>query len=42
MSIGNGQFIEYDGMKDNEGIEIISEYYSSYPKYIGSFELNKK
>ena len=42
MSIGNGQFIEYDGMKDNDGIEISGEYESSYPKDKGTFELNKK
>ena len=42
MSIGNGQFIEYDGIKDNDGIEISGEYDSSYPKDKGIFALHKK
>ncbi|SHI77802.1 hypothetical protein [Aquimarina spongiae] len=42
MSIGNGQFIEYDGMKNIHGIEISGEYDSSYPRDKGTFELNKK
>ncbi|UKM66592.1 hypothetical protein GSB9_03182 [Flavobacteriaceae bacterium GSB9] len=42
MAIGNGQFIEYDGMKDNDGTGINGEYDSSYPKDKGTFELNKK
>ncbi len=42
MSIGNGQLIEYDGMKVNDGTEISGEYDSSYPKDKGTFELNKK
>jgi hypothetical protein len=42
MSIGKGQFIEYDGIKDDDGIEINGEYVSSYPSDKGTFELNKK
>ena len=42
MSIGNGQFIEYNGMKNNNGIEMSGKYYSSYPRDKGTFKLNKK
>ncbi|PKV51714.1 hypothetical protein ATE84_3812 [Aquimarina sp. MAR_2010_214] len=42
ISIGNGQFIKYDGMKDNDGIEISGDYDSSFPKDKGTFELNKQ
>jgi hypothetical protein len=42
ISIGNGQFIEYDGMKDNDGFEISGKYYSSFPNDKGTFKLKKK
>ncbi|WP_040278989.1 hypothetical protein [Psychroserpens damuponensis] len=42
MSIGNGQFIEYDGIKKDDGTEISGDYDSSFPKDKGKFELNKK
>ena len=42
LSFGNGQFIEYEGMTENEGIEINGEYHSNYPKDKGTFELNKR
>ncbi|TXG36692.1 hypothetical protein [Seonamhaeicola maritimus] len=42
LSFGNGQLIEYGGIKDNDGIEINGEYDSSFPMDKGTFELNKK
>ena len=42
MSIGKRQFIEYDGMKDDDGSKISGDYDSSFPKDKGTFELNNK
>ena len=42
MSIGNGQFIEYNGIKGDNGIEISGEYNSNFPRDNGTFKLNKQ
>ncbi|MEL6559626.1 MAG: hypothetical protein AAFQ94_15650 [Bacteroidota bacterium] len=41
ISIGKGQYIEYSGMKDHEGIAIEGQYDASFPKDKGTFELKK-
>jgi len=40
ISVGNGQQIEYSGMKWKENKEIFGDYVSKYPADIGEFELS--
>lgn len=40
MSIGKGQYLEYDGMKEYDGVKICGKYDSSFPLDEGTFELS--
>lgn len=40
ISVGNGQQIEYSGIKWKENKEIFGDYVSKYPSDIGEFELS--